>query len=546
MKTYSEEKRIRPHILTAAVYLAVLIMMVYFIVAVRICGEKGVIFAVGPFFIYAVFYCSFVLAVQKAVYIMVRLRARRSQFHNAETNMLRSMRIFSISSLVAGGLLIALSYTLCSVVLGTDRGFIQLIIAGASIVFLGVQGVLRGYLQGIGYTKPIVLSDLLIALVSIVSGTIAVGVMYNYGLKVNKLLHANEFSAVYGSTGLMAGIFIGSLVGFIQTVISYHLRKAEIQAFVKNGAPRYLDNKNDVLAGIRPLMPLYATPALAVLVDLCFYCIFTKKMHKDIDYMASFGIYAGYVICTIALFALICTLPYIKSMNRVMARIERDEFEGARDRYRRLIRFSNMFIIPVSVFVFATAETILIVLFGKSNALDNSLLSLGGLMIMCASHAIMSSWLLNHMGKSVAALVNLGIGWAFHIILLVLFVWPLNMGVMGVLLSGILAVGIYDAFCYLMISRVLHHHHEWMMSFVLPLASAAAAGLVVFLLNKLLINVIGDILTLIVCALIFWLVYMLVMVVTGGLLAHELKRVPFGNLFYGISTAIRRDRYEEG
>ena len=46
MKTYSEEKRIKPHILTAAVYLAVLIMMVYWIVAVRICGEKGAFFAI--------------------------------------------------------------------------------------------------------------------------------------------------------------------------------------------------------------------------------------------------------------------------------------------------------------------------------------------------------------------------------------------------------------------------------------------------------------------------------------------------------------------
>ena len=433
--------------------------------------------------------------------------------------------------------MIALSYTLCNVVLGTDRGFIQLILAGASVIFLGIQGVLRGYLQGIGYTKPIFLSDLLIALVSIVSGTIAVGILYNYGLKVNKLLHADEFSAVYASTGLMAGILLGSLVGFIQTLISYNLRKGEIQAFVKNGAPRYLDNKNDVLTGIRALMPLYATPALAALVDLCFYCIFTRKVHLDTDYMASYGIYAGYVICT---------LPYIKSMNRVMARIERDEFEGARDRYKRLVRFSNMFFIPVSVFVFATAETILIALFGKSNALANSLMSLGGLMILCASHAIMSSWLLNHMGKSVAALVNLGIGWAVHIVLLVLFVWPVNMGVMGVLLSGILAVGIYDASCYFMLSRVLHHRHEWMKSLLLPLASAAAAGLIVFLLNKLLINVIGDILTLLLCAVVFWAVYMLVMVVTGGLLAHELKKVPFGNLFYGISIAIRRDRYEEG
>ena len=278
MKTYSEEKRIRPHILTAAVYLAVLIMMVYFIVAVRIFGEKGAIFATLPFYIYGMFYCSFVLAVQKAVYIMVRLRARRSQFHNAETNMLRSLRIFSISALVAGGLLAALSFTLRNLILGSDRGFFQLILAGAAVIFLGIQGVLRGYLQGIGYTKPILISDLLIALVSIVSGSIAVGVLYNYGLKVNRLLHAEEFSAVYGSTGLMAGILLGSIVGFVQIAISYRMRKGEIQEFVKNGAPRYLDNRNDVLAGIRPLMPLYATPALVVIVDMCFYCIFTGKV----------------------------------------------------------------------------------------------------------------------------------------------------------------------------------------------------------------------------------------------------------------------------
>lgn len=546
MKNYSEEKRIRPHILTATVYLAVLVMMVYWIVATRICGDKGAFFAASPFFIYGMFYCSFVLAVQKAVYIMVRLRARRSQFHNAETNMHRSMRIFSICSLVTGGLLIAFSYTLSTAVLDSDRGFIQLILAGASIILLGIQGVLRGYLQGIGYTKPIMLSDLLIALVSIVSGTIAVAILYNYGLKVNGLLHADEFSAVYGSTGLMAGILLGSLVGFIQTVISYNLRKGEIQKLVKNGAPRYLDNKNDVIAGIRPIMPLYATPALAVIADMCFYCIFTRKFHADIDYMSSYGTYAGYVICTIVLFTIICTMPYIKPMNRVMARIERDEYEGARDRYKRLIRFSNMFFVPVSVFVFATAETLLIALYGKSNDLANSLMSLGGIMILCTCHALMASWLLNHMGKSVAILVNLGIGWAVHIVCLLLFVWPFNMGIMGVLLACLLSVGVYDASCYFMLSKVLHHHHEWMKSLILPVASSAAAGLVVFLINNLLIDVIGDILTLIICVVLFWIVYMLVMVVTGGILAHELGKIPLGKLFYGISVAIRRDRYEEG
>ena len=93
MKTYTEEKRIRPDILTAALYWSVVIMMLYNIISVRIFGDKGAYFSTGPLTLYFFLYISFVLAVQKAVYIMVRLRARRSQFINAEINMQRSLDI---------------------------------------------------------------------------------------------------------------------------------------------------------------------------------------------------------------------------------------------------------------------------------------------------------------------------------------------------------------------------------------------------------------------------------------------------------------------
>ena len=180
MKSYSEEKRIRPNILTGAVYLAVILMMIYWIISIRIYGDKGAFFPAGPFFLYGFFYTAFVLAVQKAVYIMVRLRARRSQYQNAQANMLRSMKVFGVGGLIAGALLIALSYSISGFVLGSERGFIQLMMAGTSILFLGIQGVLRGYLQGIGYTKPIMISDLLIAVTSLIPGIVMVIIFFNW------------------------------------------------------------------------------------------------------------------------------------------------------------------------------------------------------------------------------------------------------------------------------------------------------------------------------------------------------------------------------
>ena len=143
MRTYAEEKRIRPDILTAAVYLAACIMLIFLIVAEKIYGDKGTYFVAGPFSIFALFYLGLVLSVQKAVYIMVRLRARRSQYLNAEANMQRSMRIFSVAGVIAGVLLICACFPISIRAFGTERGYIQTLIAGASVLLLGVQGKTR-------------------------------------------------------------------------------------------------------------------------------------------------------------------------------------------------------------------------------------------------------------------------------------------------------------------------------------------------------------------------------------------------------------------
>ncbi len=546
MKTYTEEKRIRPDILTASVYIAITAMMLYAVICQKIYGDKGAFFSAAPLSLYLLFYCLFVFATQKAVYIMVRLRARRSQYLNAQTNMVRSVRVFGISAVLIGLLIIGGSFTLSGKLFGAERGFFQMMISGAAIILLGGQGVLRGYLQGVGYTKPIVIADVVIAVFSMISGIIIVECLYHYGLRVNDLLHVDEFSAVYGSAGMMAGILIGSLVGCIHTIISYNLRKSEIATFVKGGAPRYLDNKNDVLTGIRHIMVLYCTPALMVLVDQCAYMLFTRRFHEDVDYISEFGVFAGRIVTSVGLISILCCIPFIKKWNRVMARIERDELEGARDRFKVLMRFFNVLLIPVSVFVFALSGTVQTVIFGKTSEAANNLMLPSALVIFLLGFGIMFSWLLNHMGKSVIILLNVGIGWAAHVGGLVLLMMLFNLGIMGIVFSWILALLMYDLLCFLMLGKMLKYRQDHFKCVLLPLVSAAASGFVVFLLNMLLANRIGEVLTFLICIAIFYAVYMLIMIVTRGLMAHELRKVPLGFLFEGLARSITHDRYYEG
>ncbi len=541
MKSHTEEKRIRPDILTGAVFFSAALMFVFGIVTQRVFGNIGAFFAAGPMALYLFFYLALVLSVQKAVYIMVRLRARRSQYLNAEANMQRSMRIFGITGVISGALVMALSYTMANSLFGAQRGFFQILFAGAAVLFLGIQGVLRGYLQGIGYTRPIMLSDLIIAAVTFVTGTVFTIILYSYGLKVNDLFHIDEFASVYGSVGMMAGVLAGAIAGFIHILISFQVRKNEISEFVKTGAPRYLDNKNDVLTGIRPIILLYATPALMIFADQCFYCIYNARFHADSDYRSVYGIFAGRVLYTTALLAVLCCIPFLKSLNRVMARFERDELEGARERFRFFVRHASMLFMPVTVFVFAVNGTLLTAVFGKSSALASGLIMLGSLIIYLAAFAVCFSWLISHMGKSVASMLNIGIGWGVHVICLVLFVAVLNMGAYGLELAIIIPFLVYDLLCFLEISKVLSYKKELLRNFLLPAASAAIAGIVVFLLNNLTVNVIGDILTLLMCIVIYWFVYMLVMIVLRGVRLHELNKIPFGSIFMGIAAMIQTE-----
>ena len=545
MKTYTEEKRIRPDILTSVVFWAVTVMMVFKITGNRIYGDLGSGFGAAPFAFFYMFYAGIVLAVQKAVWLMVRIRARRSQFLNAEANMKRSFRLFAFISIVLAILLASFSYVIAKNLFGSGRGYLQFVIVAVSVLFLSIQGVYRGYLQGLGYTKPIVIADLLFAVTAIAVGTFFSIVMYSYGLKVNELFHVKEYSAIYGSYGAMIGLLAASVICFVQILISYSIRKIEISEIIKNGAPRYLDNKNDVISSIRTILYLYVTAPLMSLVCEIFYIAVHKKDATGTELLQQFGILSGKVFPIVIALSIICCLPFIKTWNRVMARIERDEYEVARDRLRKLIKYSSVMFIPISILVLTLTGTINVAVYGKTNDTTNSLLTLAAPLILLTCIAIFGSWLMTHMGKSMLLVINLSIGWGVFIAGNILFSIVFDLGLYGILLAYIVTFLIYDIISFSMIFKMLKYRQELLSTFLMPLAASAAAGLVVYLLNMLLVNLVGDALTLLICIVIFWIIYMLIIIVLRRIKAYELRFIPLGNLFHGIAQRLQGDEYEE-
>jgi O-antigen/teichoic acid export membrane protein len=545
MKSFAEEKRIRPHILTAAVFWSAIIMMLFNIISVRIFGDMGAGYLAGPLTIFYLMYVIFILAVQKAVYAMVRLRARRSQFLNAETNMIKSFRIFVFSGAVIAILLMTCSYVIADRLFGASKIYLHIIAIGASLLFLCGQGVARGYLQGLGYTKPIFVSDILIAITSFAVGAVTSAIFYNYGKKVNELFHGDMYSAIYGASGVVIGLFAGALVGFIQIMISMGLRKKEIANIVRNGAPRYLDNKNDVMSGIRPIIILYASPIIMTLADHITYNIVHIKSGDVENMVENYGAFYGRIGAFTVLLALFCCVPFIKSWNRVMARIERDEYEGARDRLYNVFHFGVIMMVPVTIYAFTSIEVIQVALFGKSTSLSSGLMHLSTLMIIVVAIGIFLAWILIHMGKSLIFVVNIAASWIAHIVLMVLLVVILKWDLLGILLAQEIAFAVFDVMSLLVLFKMLKYRYHLLYTVGIPVVSAAISGLVIMFLNMLLVNLIGEVLTIVVGIVVFTIIYMLILIVLKGITTEELSKVPFGRLFMAFSHSVQHDGFYE-
>ena len=366
--------------------------------------------------------------------------------------------------------------------------------------------------------------------------------MYSYGKKVNELFHGDEYSAIYGASGMMIGLLIGSIVGFIQIIVSISLRKKEIDEIVKGGAPRYLDNKNDVITGIRPILYLYASPLLMCLVDIVFYNVIQAK-NGHIDTMVSaIGAYEGRIVSFVVILAFLCCFPFIKSWNRIMARIERDELEGARERLRKNIHFSTMLLFPVTVFLFTISDSIQIAVFGKISNEISGIFQLAAPLLFLLSIAIFTSWLLNHMGKNILLVVNLSLAWLIHILLLAVLVAGISLELTGIVISEIVALLVYDVLCLFMIFKMLKYKSNLLLNVGIPLMASAVSGLAAYFIDRIFVNLIGEVLTLIVGVVLYSIIYMLILIVLKGVKTHELSSIPFGKYFMGFSAMVQHDR----
>ncbi|MBQ5903497.1 MAG: oligosaccharide flippase family protein, partial [Alistipes sp.] len=117
--------------------------------------------------------------------------------------------MFGLKSTVVGLIGAVVAYFgadfLTGTLLNTPEGAICLRVLAPCIFIVAVLGVMRGYFQGLGTMIPTAISQIIEQIVNAVVAVAAAWYLYDYGMKIDKVLGTETAAPAYGASGSTLG-----------------------------------------------------------------------------------------------------------------------------------------------------------------------------------------------------------------------------------------------------------------------------------------------------------------------------------------------------
>ena len=538
MKHRTDLHKVRPDMISRAVLLSMSVFMIIRIIMVYMIGESGVGMLGAPFEVYAIGCGVFLYSYERAVDSMIRLRSRREQYLNAEYGMKIAMKWAFCSGMITGILILCLSIPLARIFFEMPKGYLALAVSGICIILMSVQGAMRGYLLGFGAPNSVLHSMMLQSVSSIILSAVLAQLFYRYGLRVNAILRQEDCAPAYGALGVMCGMALSLLLNFLYCLVIYKIRKGQIRDRINNGAPRYLDSHVGIGSNLKALITITTVFSFLTLVDQKIYFVFAGMRKNAGDLVANWGIYYGSYMGVVFLIAFICTIFFVKGCYQFSAQMTHSDITMANEQLGAMIHYQTLLLIPVTAFTAIMAEPIQTAFFGIPNDSAVGMTSFGSMAIFFVSFALTASCVMLRLRKTVIVVVNVLLSAFVHIAVLLMMTIIAGLGLHAVILAVMAMLAFYDLVSLMELSKMIHYRQELLRTFAVTLISAGAGALVIYFLNGVLIDLIGEILSIFVCLITGMIIYGVLLIVLRGISEYELYAVPGGSLYISLAKKL--------
>ncbi|MCR5674184.1 MAG: oligosaccharide flippase family protein [Lachnospiraceae bacterium] len=518
-------------------------MAVFFflpILQIRAIGAEGAAILILPFGAIVLMHLLSEAIWERPTYRGVRLLLRSGREGEAADCRRKMSRFGALT-----GLVIALVLPMIAPLLFGDEasrmgtGWIMLAVLPA-LVFAGAIGPRKGFLRAQGAGAELVLTVLLQTLLLIFMPCVFGVILGRYGARVDALLLTDQYAAVYGAIGAMAGMSLAFFCAWLIVFVA-GLKFRVPNLALGSGRPRggYAYFSTD---GV-----LFLAGFAVCIFDLWrfFHAALSEKeaaLVTDgtvLSGAALFGRFGATVFAPFVMIGCILSIPFILSVYQIHARFQREDDASAIDRYAGMIRHAMILFLPVTFLLSALATPVQTIINGKPDEMMEGLFRIQILAVPLLAFGILLALLFVKCGSVRAVLLAGAAGIAVHVIAVFLFTAG-GRGIYAYVFAHLLGFLVFVSVTGVLLAAAFSYRQEWVHGLIIPFLSAAVSALPGFALASVLSGVIGEILTVVLVTAVGLLLYMVLLTVFHGITEYELYHIPGGKLFVGLSRLFGR------
>lgn len=473
-------------ILAAAGIIVRIIGMFYRIPLADILGDEGNGYYSSAFSIYSILLIVSSYSLPTAVSKMVAVRLARKEYKNS----IKVLKVSLFYGTVVGGLGAAVLW------FGADlfaNDFLKmpytsyaLKTLAPTILIIAYLGVFRGYFQGIGTMLPTAISQIFEQIVNAVISIYAAAMLFQEGVRSNALYGSTQYSYAFGAAGGTIGTGAGALAGLLFLLFILFSYRPVMKRQSRRDRSGYLETYGSLstvlIMTVLPIVFSSVAYNISIVVDNSIYGISMASMGMGApEIAANWGIYSGK-------YRLLFNIPVaianslasalIPSLSQAVAERSRPQIIR---KISMVIRFSMIIAIPSTVGLTVLAGPICNLLFSRSDNVSLiNMMIYGSSAVVFFSLSTVTNAVLQGINHMKTPLKNAIISLILHVGILWVMLYPLKMGIYGVLYSNILFALTMCLLNGFSIRKYLSYRQEIKKTFFLPTLAAGIMGAVCY------------------------------------------------------------------
>ncbi|WP_461810152.1 putative polysaccharide biosynthesis protein [Faecalimonas sp.] len=520
-------------ILAFAGIITKIIGVIYRIPLINIMGDQGQAYYGIAFEIYSLALLltsySLPLAVSKLVSARVSKGERRNAF-----KVFKSALVFGLVSGSVVGLIVFFGADfIATKIMAMGPSQYALRVLAPCLLVVAIMGVVRGYFQGLGTMIPTAVSQILEQIVNAIVSVVGASYLFEFGRKAVEAKGSENLGPAYSAAGGTLGTFIGAVFGLLFLLFVLFVYRKVIKKQLRRDHTTYQEEYGTIFPILlMTILPVILSTAVYQSTKILDAGIFSNVMSAQgmakEKYETLWGMYTGKFNTLVNVPLAIANAIGVSVIPSLTAAMTLGDKRLVHSKIHLATRFSMLISIPSTIGYMVLAKPIMNLLFNGNNSTPALLLITGAITIAFYSLSTITNAMLQGIDRMTTPIKNATISLVIHLISLFIMLVVFKMNIFAVIGSTIvfsLSMCILNGHA---LKKAIGYHQEYYKTFILPLIASIIMGVVAFIIQVGLTNIIPEKIATIISVCVAIIVYSLALLLLGGLTENEILSMPKG------------------